>query len=71
MLRCTRCTRILLCAAAMPPAVDTGPMPHPAGALGRTCAVKAGLLQASLFSRRRQARTVRPRRDVGQMEIAA
>lgn len=70
-MRCARCGRILLRAAATIPAVDTGPMPHPAGALGRTCAVKSGLLPASLFSRTRIAsRRSQVRRDVGQMEIA-
>lgn len=68
---CVRCGRRLLRAAATIPAVETGPTPHPAGALGRTCAVKAGLLQASLFSRRPSVRRVRQRRDAGQMEIAS
>lgn len=48
-MRCARCGRILLRAAATIPAVDTGPMPHPAGALGRTCAVKRLIEQQSLF----------------------
>lgn len=69
---CIRCGRRLLRAAATIPAVETGPTPHPAGALGRTCARKAGLLPVSLFSRRRAAtRRPRNRRDAGQMEIGA
>ena len=71
MLRCVRCGRVLRKAAATIPAVETGPMPHPAGALGRTCARKAWLLPVSLFSPRRAAtRRPRNRRDAGQMEIA-
>lgn len=71
MLRCVRCGRVLRKAAATIPAVETGPTPHPAGALGRTCARKAWLLPPSLFTRRRVAvRRVRVRRDAGQMEIA-
>lgn len=69
---CIRCGRRLTRAAATIPAVETGPTPHPAGAMGKTCARKAGLLPASLFTRRRTAqRRTRARRDVGQMEIAA
>lgn len=72
MLRCVRCGRVLRKAAATIPAVETGPTPHPAGALGRTCARKAGLLPVSLFSGRRAAtRRPRNRRDAGQMEIGA
>jgi hypothetical protein len=70
MIRCVRCGRLLAKAAATIPAVETGPTPHPAGALGKTCAVKAGLLPPSLFSRRRVARKVRVRPSA-QMEIAA
>lgn len=71
MLRCVRCGRRLLRAAATIPAVETGPTPHPAGAMGRVCARKAGLLAVSLFSRTRVAvRRVRVRRDVGQMELS-
>ena len=69
---CCKCGRRLIRAAATIPAVETGPTPHPAGALGRTCARKAGLLPVSLFSRRRAAtRRPRNRRDAGQMEICA
>lgn len=69
---CCLCGRRLLRAAATIPAVTTGPMPHPAGAVGPTCARKAGLLAVSLFTRRRvTGRRVRARRDLGQMEIAA
>jgi hypothetical protein len=70
MIRCVRCGRLLAKAAATIPAVETGPTPHPAGALGKTCAVKAGLLPPSLFSRRRVVRKVRVRASA-QMEIAA
>ncbi len=69
---CIRCGRRLTRAAATIPAVETGPTPHPAGALGPSCARKAGLLPASLFTRRRAGtRQARARRDSGQMEIAA
>lgn len=69
---CCLCGRRLRKAAATIPAVDTGPTPHPAGALGRVCARNAGLLPVSLFSRRRAAtRRPRNRRDAGQMEIGA
>lgn len=72
ILRCVTCGRRLTRAAATIPAVETGPTPHPAGAMGPTCARKAGLLAGSLFSRRRTAtRRPRSRRDAGQMEIAA
>lgn len=70
-MRCCRCGRRLLRAAATIPAVETGPTPHPAGAMGRTCAIKAGLLQVSLFSRKRVVRRARARRTSAQMEIAA
>lgn len=71
MLRCVRCGRLLRKAAATIPAVDTGPTPHPAGALGRTCARKAGLLPVSLFSRKRAAaHRRRAPHDTGQLEIA-
>jgi hypothetical protein len=70
VIRCVRCGRRLLRAAATIPAVETGPTPHPAGALGKTCAVKAGLLPPSLFSRRRVSRR-RPRRPSTQLEISA
>lgn len=67
---CVRCGRRLLRAAAHMPAVETGPMPHPAGAVGRTCARKAGLLPPSLFERRRAVvRVKKPRRDAAQMEL--
>lgn len=72
MLRCVRCGRVLRKAAATIPAVDTGPTPHPAGAVGPTCARKAGLLPPSLFERKRTAtRRPRVRRETGQMEIGA
>lgn len=71
MLRCCRCGRRLLRAAATIPAVETGPTPHPAGALGKTCAVKAGLLPPSLFSRKRVVSRRRTRRPSTQMEISA
>lgn len=70
---CVKCGRRLLRAAATIPAVETGPTPHPAGAVGPTCARKAGLLQQSLFTRKRECGTRRPRtrRDARQMEIGA
>jgi hypothetical protein len=54
-LRCVICGRSLRTAAATMPAVETGPMPHPAGAVGPTCARNAGLLKPSLFTRKVQA----------------
>lgn len=67
---CIRCGRRLTRAAATIPAVETGPTPHPAGAMGPSCARKAGLLPASLFTRRRAGtRQARARRDSGQMEL--
>jgi len=71
MLRCVRCVRRLLRAAATIPAVETGPTPHPAGAMGPSCARKAGLLPPSLFTRRAGTRRVRVRRESGQMELSA
>lgn len=69
---CCLCGRRLRKAAATIPAVDTGPTPHPAGALGRVCARKAGLLPVSLFTRRRAGtRRQRARRDAGQMDLGA
>jgi len=69
---CCMCGRRLTRAAATIPAVETGPTPHPAGAVGKTCARKAGLLPVSLFTRRRAGtRPARARRNTGQMEIAA
>lgn len=70
---CIRCGRRLSRAAATIPAVETGPMPHPAGAVGPTCARKAGLLPASLFTRKRAAATRKPRRrrETMQLELAA
>lgn len=53
MMRCVKCGRTLLRAAATIPAVESGPTPHPAGHVGPTCARRAGLLPASLFTRRR------------------
>ena len=70
MMRCVRCGRRLLRAAATIPAVETGPTPHPAGAVGPTCAVKAGLLPPSLFTRRAGARRPMVRRASGQMELS-
>lgn len=72
-LRCVRCGHRLLRAAAMMPAVESGPMPHPAGAMGPRCAVLAGLLPPSLFTARRRATTrrPRPRNDTRQLELAA
>ena len=69
---CCMCGRRLTRAAATIPAVETGPTPHPAGAVGPTCARKAGLLPVSLFSRLR-AITRRPRnlRDARQMDLGA
>lgn len=63
-------------AGAMVPAVDTGPTPHPAGSVGPTCARKAGLLPASLFTsttrkRADAAHRRRARSDTGQLEIGA
>lgn len=72
MLRCVSCGRVLRKAAATIPAVETGPTPHPAGALGRVCARKAGLLPASLFERKRiVTRRAWARSETWQMEIAA
>jgi hypothetical protein len=70
-MRCIRCGRRLTRAAATIPAVETGPTPHPAGAMGKTCARKAGLLPPSLFTRRAGTRRVRVRRESGQMELSA
>ena len=70
MIRCCKCGRRLTRAAATIPAVETGPTPHPAGAMGKTCARKAGLLPVSLFTRRRAGTRRRTRRDSGQMEIS-
>lgn len=69
ILRCVTCGRRLIRAAATIPAVETGPTPHPAGALGKTCAVKAGLLPPSLFSRKRVVSRRRARRPSTQLEI--
>lgn len=69
---CCKCGRRLIRAAATIPSVETGPTPHPAGAVGRTCARKAGLLPVSLFTRRRAGtRRQRARRDAGQMDLGA
>ena len=70
-MRCVRCGSLLVRAAATIPAVETGPTPHPAGAMGKTCARKAGLLPPSLFTRRAGTRRVRVRRASGQMELSA
>lgn len=72
-MKCVTCGRRLFRAAAMLPAVETGPMPHPAGAVGKTCARRAGLLPPSLFERRRvaTARKPRARQHVGQLELPA
>lgn len=51
-LRCVICGRSLLKAAAWKPAAE-GATPHPAGPVGPTCAVKAGLIERTLFSQRR------------------
>jgi hypothetical protein len=71
MIRCCKCGRRLKRAAATIPAVETGPTPHPAGAMGPSCARKAGLLPPSLFSRKRVASRRRPRRHSTQLEISA
>lgn len=71
MLICVTCGRRLKRAAATIPAVETGPTPHPAGAMGKTCARKAGLLPPSLFSRKRVVSRRRPRRPSTQLEISA
>lgn len=69
-MKCVNCGRRLLRAAAYLPAVETGPMPHPAGAVGRTCARRAGLLPPSLFERRRAVvRVKKSRRDAAQLEL--
>lgn len=69
---CCMCGRRLRKSAATIPAVDTGPTPHPAGAVGPTCARKAGLLPVSPFTRRRVVtRRQRARRDAGQMDLGA
>ena len=70
-MKCCLCGRRLRKAAATIPAVETGPTPHPAGAMGKTCARKAGLLPPSLFTRRAGTRRVRVRRATGQMELSA
>ena len=61
ILRCISCGRRLTRAAATIPAVETGPTPHPAGAMGPSCARKAGLLPPSLFTRKRVMRKPRTR----------
>ncbi len=72
MIRCVRCGRLLSKAAATVPAVDTGPTPHPAGAMGPKCAQRAGLLPPSLFERRRAVKVgMRTRTDSRQMELSA
>jgi hypothetical protein len=51
-MRCCKCGRLLLRAAAqMPAGAD-----HPAGPVGRACAVRAGLIEPkpALFSRTRK-----------------
>jgi len=60
-LRCVLCGRSLLTAAAWKPAAE-GATPHPAGAVGRTCALKAGLIERTLFSSRRRVVVKRVRR---------
>ena len=60
-LQCVICGRSLRTAAATMPAVETGPMPHPAGAVGPTCARNAGLLKPSLFTRKASKRAARVR----------
>ena len=70
-LRCVLCGRPLLKAAAWKPAA-TGATPHPPGPVGPTCALKAGLIERSLFTRRR-AVAIKPRRpakrSAGQLEL--
>ena len=70
MIRCCACGRRLTRAAATIPAVETGPTPHPSGAMGPSCARKAGLLPPSLFTRRAGARRPMVRRASGQMELS-
>ena len=52
-MKCVVCGRRIKQAAATMPAQDAGPMPHPAGPVGPTCARTAGLIVATLFSKRR------------------
>lgn len=58
-LHCVICGRFLRTPAAMLPAVETGPMPHPAGPVGPTCARNQGLVAPSLFTRKVTRRTAR------------
>lgn len=52
-LRCVKCGRRLKRAAATIGAEQAGPMPHPPGPVGPTCAIKLGLMvpKATLFAR--------------------
>lgn len=52
-LRCVKCGRRLKRAAATIGAEQAGPMPHPPGPVGPTCAIKLGLMvpKTTLFTR--------------------
>lgn len=62
-MKCVICGRRLNKPAATLPARTSGPDPHPAGPVGPTCARNQGLITATLFTRRKPALTVKPRRD--------
>lgn len=61
-MKCVICGRRIKQAAAMKPAQVGGPMPHPAGPVGPTCARTAGLIVATLFSKRRATTFTRVRK---------
>lgn len=72
-MHCVICGRRLRKAAATIPASDAGPTPHPAGAVGPTCARNAGLVRASLFTRSAKKRITtgkreKARRESGQLD---
>lgn len=57
-MRCVICGRKVLKAAAwVPGGEDKAFMPHPPGPVGPTCARRAGLIERTLFTRRRNVVT--------------
>lgn len=67
-LHCVICGRLLHKPAAMLPAVESGPMPHPPGPVGPTCARNQGLVAPSLFTRKAARRMARVR-PTSQLEL--
>lgn len=61
-MKCVMCGRAMAKAAAEIPAQTSGPMPHPPGPVGPTCARNAGMVKPrpQLFTVKRRARVVRP-----------